>query len=80
MRSELTLESIFIRTYSSHGPYMSFDDKYLRAKSYRYKTDEALGLKYKSYAFIDLKPGVKRMEIFTKVNINVPTITMPYTF
>lgn len=63
------METIFIRTYSESGPYLTYDDKYLRDRSYRYKTDEALGMKYKSYAFIELKSRVSRIEIFAKNNI-----------
>jgi hypothetical protein len=36
-----------------------------------------LGLKYKSYAYIDLKSHVNRLEIFTKNNIEN---TFDYTF
>ena len=45
IHSNETRERIYIRTYNEDGrPMTAFTDKYLRDKSYRYKTDEELGL------------------------------------
>jgi len=38
----------------------------LRDKSYRYKSDEALGTPYKSYAFLPLKSRITKVEILVK--------------